>query len=118
MRALSLVILLTGLSLLALPPAGADTLQLSGSDNATAPHGKRPVHGMTMQNVVHIFGEPLRKHPAVGNPPHPPITRWDYPGYVVIFENNIVLRSVDDKRPISRKPVIPPGTPVEGGGGR
>lgn len=115
MRALILATLVTSLLLPALP-AGADTLQMNGTD-ATSPHGKRPVHGMTMQNVIHIFGEPLRKHPAVGNPPHPPITRWDYPGYVVIFENNIVLQSVDDKSPISRKPVIPPGTQVEGGGG-
>lgn len=112
MRALILVLLITGLTLLAPPRAGADTLQMSGSDTVT-PHAKRPVHGMTMQNVIHIFGEPLHKHAAVGEPP---ITRWDYPGYVVIFEHNIVLRSVDDKRPISRKPVIPPGTHVEGGG--
>ena len=28
---------------------------------------------------------------AVGNPP---ITRWEYPSFVVFFENNIVLHSV------------------------
>jgi hypothetical protein len=114
MRALIFVTLISALALAALP-AGADTLQMSSPGNAT-PHAKRPVHGMTMQNVLHIFGEPLRKHPAVGNPPHPPITRWDYPGFVVIFEKNIVLRSVDDKKPISRKPIIPPGVHVETGG--
>ena len=50
-----------------------------------------PVRGMNMANVEHIFGAPLQKYDAVGKPP---ITRWDYPSYVVYFEYNMVLHTV------------------------
>ena len=50
-----------------------------------------PIRGMNMANVEHIFGAPLQKYDAVGKPP---ITRWDYPYYVVYFEYNMVLHTV------------------------
>ena len=50
-----------------------------------------PVRGMNMANVEHIFGTPVQKYDAVGKPP---ITRWDYPDYVVYFEYNMVLHTV------------------------
>jgi hypothetical protein len=50
-----------------------------------------PQRGMNMANVEHIFGTPIQKYEAVGKPP---ITRWDYPDYVVYFEYNMVLRTV------------------------
>jgi outer membrane usher protein len=50
-----------------------------------------PVRGMDMLNVAHIFGTPLTRMPPVGDPP---ITRWVYPGYIVYFERNLVLKSV------------------------
>jgi hypothetical protein len=50
-----------------------------------------PIHGMNMANVEHIFGTPVQKYDAVGKPP---ITRWDYPDYVVYFEYNMVLHTV------------------------
>ncbi len=50
-----------------------------------------PTRGHTMKQVRARFGAPEKTHPAVGEPP---ITRWDYPGFVVVFEHNLVLNSV------------------------
>ena len=52
---------------------------------------ERPGRGMTMEAVEQKFGAPATRHNAVGNPP---ITRWDYPGFSVFFENNLVIHSV------------------------
>lgn len=49
-----------------------------------------PVRGMDMRDVEHIFGAPLIKLPPAGDPP---ISRWIYPGFVVYFENRMVLES-------------------------
>jgi outer membrane protein assembly factor BamE (lipoprotein component of BamABCDE complex) len=50
-----------------------------------------PARGMTMDQVAAKFGAPASKIPAVGQPP---ISRWDYPGFVVYFERNYVIHSV------------------------
>lgn len=50
-----------------------------------------PRRGMTMHEVSAKFGTPVNKIPAVGNPP---ISRWEYPGFVVYFENDHVIHSV------------------------
>jgi len=50
-----------------------------------------PARGSTMETVRAKFGAPSQEAPAVGKPP---ITRWDYPGYVVFFENDRVLHTV------------------------
>ena len=50
-----------------------------------------PSRGMTMNEVSTKFGAPTNKVPAVG---HPPISRWEYPGFVVYFENDHVIHSV------------------------
>jgi hypothetical protein len=50
-----------------------------------------PRRGMTMSQVANKFGAPVTKVPAVGNPP---ISRWDYPGFVVYFERDYVIHSV------------------------
>ena len=46
---------------------------------------------MTMNQVASKFGDPVTKVPAVGKPP---ITRWEYPGFVVYFEQDHVIHSV------------------------
>jgi hypothetical protein len=51
----------------------------------------RPSRGMTMQKVEAAFGAPASRVPAVGNPP---ISRWEYPGFVVFFENDHVIHTV------------------------
>jgi hypothetical protein len=50
-----------------------------------------PTRGMTMNEVSDKFGAPVTKVPAVGNPP---ISRWEYPGFVVYFERDHVIHSV------------------------
>jgi hypothetical protein len=50
-----------------------------------------PTRGMTMTQVAARFGAPESKLPAVGKPP---ISRWEYPGFVVYFENDYVIHSV------------------------
>ena len=50
-----------------------------------------PSRGMTMDQVSSKFGAPVTKVPAVGSPP---ISRWEYPGFVVYFEAEHVIHSV------------------------
>lgn len=50
-----------------------------------------PSRGMTMEQVEAKFGAPANKISAVGNPP---ISRWEYPGFVVYFERDRVLHTV------------------------
>lgn len=50
-----------------------------------------PARGMSMTQVASKFGEPRAKVAAVGKPP---ITRWEYPGFVVYFDQQYVIHSV------------------------
>ncbi len=50
-----------------------------------------PARGMSMDEVAAKFGAPVTKVPAVGRPP---IARWEYPGFVVYFENTHVIHTV------------------------
>jgi len=50
-----------------------------------------PNRSMNKAAVRRKYGEPTRSFPAVGDPP---ITRWDYPGFRVFFEYDLVLHSV------------------------
>jgi len=62
-----------------------DQVTLRDSDLA------RPSRGMSMKAVESKFGAPQGRHPAVGKPP---ITRWDYQGFAVFFENDHVIHAV------------------------
>ena len=73
-------------------PARADELQIDAPQSAPA---DMPARGMTMDKVQSRFGTPSEKLAAVGQPP---ITRWEYPDYVVYFEYDHVIHSVV-KRP-------------------
>jgi len=50
-----------------------------------------PKRGTTMSEVEKQYGAPVNRHPTVGQPP---ITRWDYNGFVVVFERDRVVDSV------------------------
>ena len=52
---------------------------------------ERPARGLTMTAVEAKFGAPQTRHEAVGTPP---ITRWDYAGFSVYFENDRVIDAV------------------------
>ena len=83
------------LTLLFAGPVCADTLLV---DNVQASsQAAMPPRGMSMDSVRAKFGNPMTEHPAVPTnegPLHPPITRWDYSGYSVFFENSTVLHTV------------------------
>lgn len=50
-----------------------------------------PRRGEHMDSVRSRFGEPEAKQGPVGDPP---ITRWQYPEFVVVFEDQSVIDSV------------------------
>jgi hypothetical protein len=68
--------------------ASADELTMTSPPQGSA---EQPPRGMSMEKVEARFGAPTNRVPAVGNPP---ITRWEYPGFIVYFEHNLVLHSV------------------------
>ena len=50
-----------------------------------------PANGLKQADVRARFGEPTATHAPVGDPP---ITRWDYDGWSVYFEFDLVLFTV------------------------
>ncbi|HMM67855.1 MAG TPA: hypothetical protein PKC03_13035 [Dokdonella sp.] len=59
---------------------------------------KAPERGLSMSQVEKRFGAPQAKLPPAGGdtPLHPTINRWQYDGFTVYFERNIVIHSVRD----------------------
>lgn len=87
-------------TLLATPfAAWADVVQLP--ETAAAAPSAVPQKGHSMAAVSKQFGAPSTKHPAAGGDTrkHPPITRWDYPGYSVFFERGHVIDVVVPGQP-------------------
>ena len=82
-------------ALLALiPVASADVLIIEKLEAAKV---ETPPRGMTMDRVQDRFGAPRNIAGPVGDPP---ITRWDYGDFVVIFEYRHVIHSVErNERP-------------------
>lgn len=75
---------------LAATTAMADQLTTPPAPGASE-QANRPARGMSMDKVEATFGAPTRRQPAVGEPP---ITRWEYPGFVVYFEHHLVIHTV------------------------
>ncbi|WP_425054387.1 phosphodiesterase [Pseudomonas abyssi] len=87
----SLSALLFGASLLLATTTQADTLRIPVGEQAGSNQGALPQRGASFDSVSARWGEPSRRHAAVGQPP---ITRWDYPGFSVYFEYDKVIDSV------------------------
>lgn len=49
-----------------------------------------PNKGVTKQNVIANYGKPIKKHARIGKPP---ITRWVYSDFEVVFEYNHVVHA-------------------------
>jgi hypothetical protein len=79
------------LALFVASAASADTLLIEGlsADSATAT--SRPTRGMSMANVEARYGAPTARVAAIGDPP---ISRWEYPAFVVYFEYDHVVHAV------------------------
>jgi outer membrane protein assembly factor BamE (lipoprotein component of BamABCDE complex) len=71
--------------------AGAATVAVDNGIAVKESDVTTPTRGMTMTQVAAKFGAPVTKVPAVGKPP---ISRWEYPGFVVYFEADHVIHSV------------------------
>jgi len=71
--------------------AGAETIAVENGIAVKESDVATPSRGMTMDQVSNKFGAPVSKVPAVGNPP---ISRWEYPGFIVYFETDHVIHSV------------------------
>lgn len=108
---------------LAAGAAVADVLVLP--EGEPIPEIQLPAKGATMAEVEKKYGEPRIKRPTVGGtaPQQPPITRWDYDGFAVIFERDRVVDGVIPGAPprIYNKalleqvalPVVLPAAPAE-----
>ena len=69
--------------------ANAETLTMAGV-SAGFEDG-RPTRGMTQTTVESKYGQPQSVNAPVGEPP---ITRWEYQGFVVFFEYDKVIHAV------------------------
>ncbi len=76
---------------LAAPLVSAEIVGVDGNMAVRDSTVDHPARGSTMQAVESHFGAPANKHAAVGRPA---ITRWDYPGFSVFFENDRVIHAV------------------------
>jgi hypothetical protein len=72
-------------------PAFSETLAIDGQVSIKATGVETPQRGSTMAVVEQRFGAPANKSSPVGNPP---ITKWFYPTFVVVFEHDKVLHAV------------------------
>lgn len=122
-----LLIIALGLSL-ASGSATADVLATPETDPAIAatPRPALPAKGVTMAAVEKKFGAPTNRRPTVGgdSPKQPPITRWDYDGFSVIFEHDKVIDAVipgapprvyhkDQLTPVAASAAPPPPMPAK-----
>lgn len=89
MDSIRAVLFFMTLALLASAPVSADVLLLDSIHSA--PAVETPRRGISMSKVRQQFGEPLAQQGAVGDPP---ISRWDFNGFSVFFEHDLVLHSV------------------------
>jgi hypothetical protein len=71
--------------------AGAETIAIDNGIAVKQSDVAMPTRGMTMDQVATKFGAPVTKVAAVGKPP---ISRWEYPAFVVFFEADHVIHSV------------------------
>ncbi|HYM27350.1 MAG TPA: hypothetical protein VET66_04330 [Steroidobacteraceae bacterium] len=74
----------------------ADTIVVNDQVQVRQAQAPVPKRGLTMAEVEKQFGAPVTRHPTVGGASahQPPITRWDYNGFTVIFERDRVVDSV------------------------
>jgi hypothetical protein len=76
---------------LAAMPLSAETLAIDGQVTIKPAGVETPQRGISMDAVKAKFGEPANTSGPVGNPA---ITKWFYPNFVVVFENDKVLHAV------------------------
>jgi len=95
-------------------PALADVLSMPAEPTVVSTTA--PVRGESMAEVRRQFGEPSVKHPTVGGASRqqPPINRWDYPSFSIVFERDKVIDIVIPDAPMpvqTNKDALAPATP-------
>ena len=85
LRKLTLLAVVSGLA----GVAAADTLDMGGTDAQKGQVG--PSRGVTQASVESTYGSPKAKKAAVGDPP---ISSWEYDGFIVYFEYDRVIHAV------------------------
>lgn len=88
------------LALAATPVLQADTLRIPVGQQAPD-STSRPQLGMSMDTVQAHWGKPITAKGPVGTPP---ITRWEYANFHVVFEGRVVIRSVLKPAPAQDMP--------------
>jgi hypothetical protein len=88
---LAIRIAVAALALGATAPVLAETLAIDGQVTVKPSGVETPQRGSSMTAVEARFGAPANKSSTVGNPP---ITKWFYPNFVVVFEHDKVLHAV------------------------
>ncbi len=78
-------------SILMQAASAGDNLVIPGH-MATASTQALPRRGISMDNVLTQFGEPVNRLGPVGEPP---ISEWVYGSFRVYFEYELVLHSID-----------------------
>jgi hypothetical protein len=91
MFARSLRIAIACMGVGAVLPAVGETLVIDGQVAVASSNVPTPPRGSTMADVERNFGAPIVKRDSVGNPP---ITKWEYANFVVVFEHDRVLHAV------------------------
>lgn len=91
MLARTMKLTLAALAIGATAPVMAETLAIDGQVVIKPVNIETPKRGSTMAAVEAKFGAPANRSGAVGNPP---ITKWYYPNFVVVFEHDRVLHAV------------------------
>lgn len=73
-------------------PALAATIgNNASSQEASTTMAAMPQRGLTMSEVERYYGKPQKKDAPVGKPP---ISRWHYDGFIVVFDQNYVIHSI------------------------
>ncbi len=91
----------TGLASLPVNEAQAEILRGTGGDFEVQTREGLPARGQSQSGVRSRHGEPNQRHPTVGDPP---ITRWDYSDFSVVFEGEYVLHSIVHGDQTPRRP--------------
>ncbi len=88
-------IILVALSIGLLSVVNAQNLDMSGAEGSvTFDQAGKPTRGMSQESVQANFGAPQSMVAAIGEPP---ISRWEYAGFVVFFEHSLVIHSVSKR---------------------
>lgn len=80
-------------------PSYADVLDVPAQPERVS---HTPHKGMTMTSVLATWGEPMTRHQTVSEPGtdlQPPINRWDYATFAVVFERDRVIHTIHPQKP-------------------